>query len=220
MAPSGPFRQTFNPFLCPIAAHAKILHFNGEFKPWMLSGPDTESWRLLGLNVSANNGGMPREIIGRCQIDACPTSVNITTGRRLRSACETWFPVSSSGLYFNGAAAGANNATARPAPKGRWDQQHYSPKGEPWSKHGKPESVTEYYASGCIARPPLCTCSSVLSDDCLTICASHWHEFVGQDVMQDAAARGAPPSDLGGYPARFRVLSSPRHRRPRHLDRR
>lgn len=31
IAPSGPFRQTFNPYLCPIAAHAKILHFNGEF---------------------------------------------------------------------------------------------------------------------------------------------------------------------------------------------
>ena len=29
-APAGPFRHTFNPYVSPFAAHAKILHFNGD----------------------------------------------------------------------------------------------------------------------------------------------------------------------------------------------
>lgn len=160
----------------------------------MLAGSDTESWRLLGLNVSNRIGGMPREVIGTCQIQACPTSVNVTTGRRLRSACEIWYSVAS--LASRRRSPNDRNLTSEPplpqlAPKRvRWDQQHYSPSMEPWVSRGKPESVTEYYASGCIARPPLCTCSSVLSDDCVTICASHWHEFVSPEVLQDPAAEG------------------------------
>ena len=30
MAPSGPFKHTFNPFLCPFSAHAKILDSSGR----------------------------------------------------------------------------------------------------------------------------------------------------------------------------------------------
>ncbi|KAJ8600638.1 hypothetical protein CTAYLR_006925 [Chrysophaeum taylorii] len=189
MAPSGPFRQTFNPFLCPIAAFAKILHFNGEFKPWTLSSAAIDSWRFLGLNVSH-----AREIVGTCEIRACPTSVNVSTGRRLRSACESWHHFTTS------------ETTTLP----RWDQQHYSPDMLPWTT--KPESVTDYYASGCIARPPLCTCSSVLSDDCVTICASHWHQFVNPTVMLDAAARGDP----AWLASSLRVLHGRRHA-PRRL---
>lgn len=160
----------------------------------MLAGSDTESWRLLGLNVSNRIGGMPREVLGTCQIQACPTSVNVTTGRRLRSACEIWYSVAA--VASKRRSPDDRNLTgdaALPqlAPKRvRWDQQHYSPSMEPWVSRGKPESVTEYYASGCIARPPLCTCSSVLSDDCVTICASHWHEFVSPELLQDPAAEG------------------------------
>lgn len=204
MAPSGPFRQTFNPFLCPIAAFAKILHFNGEFKPWMLTGTDTDSWRLLGLNVT-NPEGSPREITGTCKIEACPTSVNITTGRRLRSACETYQTLAAVQQKDGGAPQ------LDPSKPVRWDQQHYSPSLEPWVE--RPASVTAYYASGCIARPPLCTCSSVLSDDCVTICASHWHEFVGPEVMQDPAARGgisdAGANSAGGGPGSHRFHGTP-----------
>ena len=31
-APAGPFRHTFNPYVSPFAAHAKILHFNGDVR--------------------------------------------------------------------------------------------------------------------------------------------------------------------------------------------
>lgn len=37
MAPSGPFKSTFNPYFCPFAAHAKILHFNGKLRCIFLS---------------------------------------------------------------------------------------------------------------------------------------------------------------------------------------
>ena len=184
MAPSGPFKHTFNPFLCPFSAHAKILHFNGELKPWVLTGAETLQWRHTGLNMSRTAGG--REITGTCPLAACPTSVNVTTGRRLRSACEQW----------------SSTATLAKSSK-RWDQQHFSLDGERWSSKSL-GSVGEYYASGCIARPPLCTCLSDLSDDCVTSCAGHWHAYVNADVLAHHARMDArPPSNFRSGPPRF-----------------
>ncbi|KAJ1453459.1 nucleotide-diphospho-sugar transferase [Pelagophyceae sp. CCMP2097] len=173
MAPSGPFRHTFTPYLCPFAAKAKILHFNGELKPWMLSARDTEAWRHVGLNVSRSGADGVREVLSTCNMAACPTSVNITTGRRVRSACEAWIKMP----WFNGR-------------KTRWDQQHFSPSGLRWSTKVV-KTVADYYEAGCHARPPLCSCNSDLSDDCVTSCASHWHRYVspklfGQDHIKVA----------------------------------
>lgn len=172
MAPSGPFKHTFNPFLCPFAAHAKILHFNGELKPWMLSGEETKDWRLIGLNVSAREGS---KITGTCTLTHCPTSVNISSGRRLRSACEIWAQSSD----FTGF-------------RRRWDQQRFSPDNQRWNTSGL-QTVASYYAHGCYARPPLCTCVSDLSDDCITSCASNWHAYVSPSLF------GSPTATAGGW---------------------
>ena len=87
MAPSGPFKHTFNPFFQPLAARANILHFNGELKPWAIPPKDARSWQGLGMNVSVDADGVAR-MIGTCKLRSCATAVSITTGRRLRSACE------------------------------------------------------------------------------------------------------------------------------------
>ena len=62
---------------------------NTQVKPWMLSKQDAENWRRLGIEVSTTED-TTRHITGVCKLAACPTAVNVTTGRRLRSKCETW----------------------------------------------------------------------------------------------------------------------------------
>jgi lipopolysaccharide biosynthesis glycosyltransferase len=189
MAPSGPFKHTFNPFLCPFSAHAKILHFNGELKPWVLTGAETLQWRHTGLNMSRTAGG--REITGTCPLAACPTSVNVTTGRRLRSACETW----SGDAAFTGS-------------RQRWDQQHYDLHKAKWSTKSL-ETVTDYYVAACVARTPLCTCASDLSDDCVTSCASLWHVYVDESLHASPAAHSVPWANdsLAVTPKRRRLAS-------------
>lgn len=105
-----------------------------------------------------------------CKLTACPTSVNVSTGRRLRSACERW--------------SGSLGIDRRLV---HWDQQHYSLTREAWSTTTL-EVVKNYYAAGCIARPPLCTCYSDLSEDCVTSCASHWHMYVNTNVTDNGQA--------------------------------
>jgi len=174
VAPSGPFKRTFNPFFQPLAARAKILHFNGELKPWSMDPKDVRHWQLLGMRVEVDLDGVAR-FSGTCKLRTCATAVNVTTGRRLRSACEQW----------------SSTATLAKSSK-RWDQQHFSLDGERWSSKSL-GSVGEYYASGCIARPPLCTCLSDLSDDCVTSCAGHWHAYVNADVLAHHARMDARP---------------------------
>ena len=53
-APAGPFRHTFNPYVSPFAAHAKILHFNGDVgarRPSQLREDDaSRRWRRGGTS--------------------------------------------------------------------------------------------------------------------------------------------------------------------------
>ena len=64
--------------------------------------------------------------------------------------------------------------------------RHYSLDRERWSTKTL-ETVTGYYTYDCVARLPLCTCASDLSDDCVTSCASLWHAHVGAELHASAA---------------------------------
>ena len=113
---------------------------------------------------------------------------SLTTGRRLRSACETW----SGDAAFTGS-------------RQRWDQQHYDLHKAKWSTKSL-ETVTDYYVAACVARTPLCTCASDLSDDCVTSCASLWHRYVSEELSQSFAA-----SDIAW--ANDSIASTPHHLR-------
>ena len=179
LAPAGPFRERVYPFFHPLAAKASLLHFNGDLKPWALTAEDARNWHLLGLRVSAVEN-VPH-VLGTCRLKHCASSYNLTTDQRMRSACE------------------ASLAHTLSKAKLRWDQTRLSPNGKRWPK--LLESVAKYYESGCVARPPLCTCRSQLSDDCVTSCASLWHAYVSPEVIQfhDAAqVEEAPPATADG----------------------
>ena len=167
LAPAGPFTERVNPFFHPLAAKASLLHFNGDLKPWALSAEDARNWHLLGLRVQSQEN-VPH-VLGTCRLKHCASSYNLTTDQKIRSACE------------------ASLAHTLSKSKLRWDQIRLSPNGRKWPKHL--ESVAKYYESGCVARPPLCTCRSQLSDDCVTSCASLWHAYVSPEVIafHDAA---------------------------------
>ena len=167
LAPAGPFTERVNPFFHPLAAKASLLHFNGDLKPWALSAEDARNWHLLGLRVQSQEN-VPH-VLGTCRLKHCASSYNLTTDQKIRSACE------------------ASLAHTLSKSKLRWDQIRLSPSGRKWPKHL--ESVAKYYESGCVARPPLCTCRSQLSDDCVTSCASLWHAYVSPEVIafHDAA---------------------------------
>ena len=62
-----------------------------------------------------------------------------------------------------------------------------------WARHSYPgaggsgrraqaTTATDYYAHACVARAPLCTCRSELSDDCMTSCAALWHAYVSDGL--------------------------------------
>jgi lipopolysaccharide biosynthesis glycosyltransferase len=179
LAPAGPFRERVYPFFHPLAAKASLLHFNGDLKPWALTAEDARNWHLLGLRVSSQEN-VPH-VLGTCRLKHCASSYNLTTDQKMRSACE------------------ASLAHTLSKSKLHWDQIRLSPNGRRWPKHL--ESVAKYYESGCVARPPLCTCRSQLSDDCVTSCASLWHAYVSPEVIRfhDAAqVEEAPPATADG----------------------
>lgn len=171
-APAGPFRHTFNPYVSPYAAHAKILHYNGDVKPWMLSKEDSNDWRRLGLNIHTT-ADSARQIRGACRLAACPTAVNVSTGRRLRSKCETW------------------TAPTDVVGRVRYDQQRRSLSGERWTAKTL-KTFGAYYGHACVARAPLCTCRALLSDDCVTSCASLWHRYVSAELSRSFASSTIP----------------------------
>ena len=81
MAPAGPFAGRFNPFFQPLAASAKVLHFNGELKPWALAPTDASRWQLLGLNMTVDVDGVPR-VLGTCRLKVCPYAVEVSLDPR------------------------------------------------------------------------------------------------------------------------------------------
>ena len=161
------------PYTAPNAHEAKILHFNGELKPWVMSARDVAGWSGLGLRITSVND-VPH-VRGTCQLTHCASSYNLSTEERIPSACA------------------ASLASSLSKSRARWDQLRRSPAGRRWSLKSL-GSVAQYYEAGCVARPPLCTCVSSLSDDCVTSCASLWHAYVSPEVIafHDAPVAVAP----------------------------
>lgn len=173
LAPAGPFSERVYPFFHPVAAKANILHFNGELKPWDISARDAAGWSGLGLRITSVND--VSHVQGTCQLTHCASAFNLSTEERIPSACA------------------ASLASSLSKSRARWDQLRRSPAGQRWSLKSL-KSVAQYYEAGCVARPPLCTCSSPLSDDCVTSCASLWRAYVSPEVIafHDAAPAEAP----------------------------
>ena len=158
----------------------------------MLSKQDAHNWRRLGIEVSTTED-TTRHITGVCKLAACPTAVNVTTGRRLRSKCETW----TSSEDVDGRV--------------RYDQQRRSLSGERWTAKTL-KTFGAYYGHACVARAPLCTCRSDMSDDCVTSCASLWHRYVSEELSQSFAASDIAWANdsLASTPHHLRALSDGR----------
>ena len=163
-----------------------------QVKPWMLSKKDAENWRRLGIEVSTTED-TTRHITGVCKLAACPTAVNVTTGRRLRGKCETW----TSSEDVDGRV--------------RYDQQRRSLSGERWTAKTL-KTFGAYYGHACVARAPLCTCRSDMSDDCVTSCASLWHRYVSEELSQSFAASDVAWANdsIASTPHHLRALSDSR----------
>ena len=158
----------------------------------MLSKQDAHNWRRLGIEVSTTED-TTRHITGVCKLAACPTAVNVTTGRRLRSKCETW--------------TSSEDVSGRV----RYDQQRRSLSGERWTAKTL-KTFGAYYGHACVARAPLCTCRSDMSDDCVTSCASLWHRYVSEELSQSFAASDTAWANdsIASTPHHLRALSDSR----------
>ena len=60
----GVFKKKFHPFVAPLAATAKILHFTGELKPWRIEPDAAARWTEHG--VAMTDAGHVR---GDCKLD-------------------------------------------------------------------------------------------------------------------------------------------------------
>ena len=61
----GAFKKKFHPFVAPLAAPARILHFTGELKPWRVAAAAARDWRAWGAAVTAAG-----HVSGACPLDA------------------------------------------------------------------------------------------------------------------------------------------------------
>ncbi|KAH8064334.1 hypothetical protein JL722_1197 [Aureococcus anophagefferens] len=60
----GVFKKKFHPFVAPLAAAAKVLHFTGELKPWRIGADAARDWRSRGVAMTPSG-----HVSGDCRLD-------------------------------------------------------------------------------------------------------------------------------------------------------
>ena len=60
----GVFKKKFHPFVAPLAAAAKVLHFTGELKPWRIGADAARDWRSHGVAMTPSG-----HVSGDCRLD-------------------------------------------------------------------------------------------------------------------------------------------------------
>ena len=83
--------------------------------------------------------------------------------------------------------------------------------GERWTAKTL-KTFGAYYGHACVARAPLCTCRSDMSDDCVTSCAALWHRYVSEELSQSFAASDTAWANdsIASTPHHLRALSDGR----------